>query len=941
MTRNFTHTVSVLCWLLAIAQAAAQPLFGNEWIDYERAYLRIPVVETGMYKITGRELAAYGIPVDSILPSGLRLFAHGVEQAIEVAAADGEPVGGAPSGGASPGEASRGFLGMEGYIVFYGQRNDGTADSALYTSPGAMPHPYYNLYSDTTVYFLSWDNSTKGLRTHFPEAGAVTDSSAWHWAEDLQVFSSHYLPGRFFPPGSDYENGSLLTAYDEGEGWTGPPINRNAPFKINRRASNLFRHSMLKISCEMLLAGWTDQDCSLELRAGNTDQRQRKVTAIHLRGRQVRLLSFELTPEDFDAHGQVTLTLLLTGGGQASVSYLRLRYPQSGIVVAPPPMHVLPARVVRFQRINPQTDYLIITHPLLRGPAAGRDPVMEYAQYRASELGGGYKPAIVYNHELFDQFHAGQPGPQGIRNAIRWLHAQGKLKMVLLAGRSVDPQKARKMKDAWQTDLVPNAGWPGSDVALTMCPNDSILPVAIGRINANHAGPLLAYLRKVQAMEAEPASASWRKRILHLSGGRSLDELTLFKSYMHSFESKLKNSPLAAHVTSLSKLTDDPVEQIPIDGPVNSGIALITLFGHSAIDLTDIDIGHATDPARNYQNHPRYPAVIVNGCAAGSIFYSNEALSNDWVLSPDNGAVLFLAHTFNGPSTSLKRYTDIFYEVLADAAFTAKPFGIIQQEAIRRNMQRPHHLLDRVTTQQMLLHGDPAIRIFPDPHAAESPDSMSGPDAQAPAMLVTCDGRPLADGDAISPKPVFSIRIFDDDVPLANNDTSLIAVWIKKQCTGCTDWRVPLRQAHGRKVNGDYYAITLPLDLQPGHYTLTVQCRDPAGHSAAPYRIRFDVPEEPGSIAALVSPNPSGRWFKCTVRNHRQDGANVEWTVTNPLGTIVLSRQWHCPTGTSECFWAPGLLSPGVYYSRVAWKETGSSPAVPIAGGSAHLLYSP
>ncbi|MGX5855236.1 putative type IX secretion system sortase PorU2 [Dyadobacter jiangsuensis] len=910
--------------MLGYTKCHAQQHYGNEWIDYRQTYLRIPVVETGIYKITAHELARQGIPIDSIWVPGIQIFAHGNELPIEVA-----------------GESS-GRLARDGYLLFAGKKNDGYADTALYTKPDAMPHHYYNLYSDTTAYFLTWQNDKRGLRTSFPTPGTLTDSAAFHWEESVRLFTSHYLPGRFFPAESNYETGSLLSTYDEGEGWTGPEIAEHKPFEIVFKTNNLFKDTPQDIDCEILLAGWSPGVHSFALWLGNAENLKRKLVDLNVNGRETRIMHFQIPIEDFDETGELTVTLLPVGtGGHMSPSYARIRYPQAGTRIAPEPIHILPPRMVKFAPVDAETEYLIITHPLMR--MGGRDAVEEYARYRASENGGGYKTAVVYSHDLYDQFNAGQPGPQGIRNAIRWLHDKGNLQFVLLAGRSVDPQKARKMKDSWQTDMVPNAGWPGSDIALVTMKNSHNPIVPIGRINALNSQQLLDYLHKVQAVEAEHPSATWRKRILHLSGGRSKDELNVFRSYVRSFEKKLENTPLGDQITTISKLTDNAVEQVSIDKQVNAGVGLITLFGHSSIDITDINIGRATDPSRNYQNHPRYPAVIVNGCAAGSIFYSSQTLSSDWIFAPESGAVLFLAHTFNGPSTALKRYTEIFYEVLADSAFSAKPFGIIQQEAIRRNLARNPGMLDSITVQQMTLHGDPAIRIFPSllPDTVADSQSVDLP----PLMQVYVDGRQLQNGEIVSAKPAIRIRIFDEALPVIDNDTTLLAVWLKKICAGCSDARVPLSTATGKNSSGRFYEITLQPALLPGKYLLTVQCRDKAGHSPPPYQIHFEIADGTQPIEAVVSPNPSGRWFRFTIQNRGLAPADLELNIRNTLGTMVFHKLLHCNAGRYEYFWFPATHSPGIpaglYHYTIRPPEATHPPAFPFGSMRGHLLYVP
>lgn len=933
MTRIFTHTFLFFCCIFGYAKCNAQKRYGNEWIDYKQTYLRIPVAETGIYKIPAAVLVREGISVDSVWASGIQMFVHGSEVPIEVA-----------------GDAW-GRLGSDGYILFSGKKNDGYPDTVLYTKPDAMPHHYYNLYSDTTAYFLTWQHNDIGLRAKFPAPGTVIDSAVFHWEEALQLFTSHYLPGRFFPPESNYETGSLLSTYDEGEGWTGPEITGNASFKIVFKANQLFKEKRSDIDCEILVAGWSPGVHSFALWLGSEQNLKRKMLDASITGRETRAIHFKVTTEDFDETGQLAVTVLpVDSAGHISVSYARMRYPQADPRIAPGPIKILPPRVVKFTRIDPETEYLIITHPLMRVPVAGSgadgaDAIEAYERYRASDAGGGYQTKAIFSHELYDQFNTGQPGPQGIRNAIRWLHDKGCLKFALLAGRSVDPQKARKIKDSWATDMVPNAGWPGSDVALATERGDLNPVVPIGRINALNSQQLLDYLHKVQAMEAEPPGAAWRKRILHLSGGRSRDELNVFRSYVQSFEKKLETTPLAGKVTTISKLTDKAVEAADIDKQVNQGVALITLFGHSSIDVTDIDIGRASDPARNYQNHPRYPAVIVNGCAAGSIFYSTQTLSSDWVFAPESGAVLFLAHTFNGPSTALKRYTEIFYEVIADSAFTNQPFGQIQREAIRRNLSRNPGIQDRITVQQMTLHGDPAIRIFPASPYGYPVDSERVATDPPPLMQVSVDGRQLMNGDIISTKPVIRLRIFDDVLPDAGNDTTLVAIWFKKQCDGCTDTRMPLRNAIGKNRDGRFYEIILEPALIPGKYFLTIQCRDKAGHSARPYQIQFEVTDPSGPIDVTVSPNPAGRWFRFTILNRASAATDLELIIRNQLGTKAFRKLLHCYAGRNEWFWNPAVFSAGlpagVYHYTINCAEASLPPAFPFEGVRGHLLYAP
>ncbi|CAG4988623.1 hypothetical protein DYBT9275_00124 [Dyadobacter sp. CECT 9275] len=758
MVRKVLFQIFLCGCFLACSHANAQKIYGNEWINHEQTYLRIPIVQSGFYRITGEELEQAGIPLQSVRSASFQMFRRGKELAIEVKQKD--------SGGLD-------------YIGFYGERNDGALDTALYVKPDDMPHTHYSLYSDTSAYFLTWHGTLAGKRIIESTNTGSEETINENDAETSQLFTSSYPAGNFYPATSTYDNGSVLTTYDVGEGWTGPEVSNGSWSTAILTTENAVAEKMDRAVAELVIVGRSAGNHEIEVWTGTTTAKGRKLGSFKLLNYASGTFRTTLAAEDVNPDGTIKISIVpLQNTGTVSLSYARLRYPQKSVLSGTGPQkefyfnlpnqakwnlaaetawqfydisdlytakeikpvagislqHTarivavrqalkIPApRVVRFGDLrDTKINYLIITHPAVRQKINGTDPVLAYATYRSSEQGGSYLPYIVNSEEVYDRFNYGEPGPGGIRNMIAWLHKNASLQFVFLIGRSIDPQTARKQANARQADMVPNAGWPGSDVALSMNLNGSgtyVPLVPVGRLNAASAEDVRRYLEKVRNLEAQPASAAWRKNILHLSGGRSAAELPVFKEYVNSFERRVQGTSLAAKFRTISKKTDEPVEEFPIYEEVNNGVALLTLFGHSSLNVSDIDIGFASDTKRNYKNNPFYPAVLVNGCALGNIYYSAATISNDWILSPSNGAVLFLAHTHNGLVSALKRYSDSFYDVLADRSFTSQPFGLIQKEAIRRNIARYPGVTDGITSQQMNLQGDPAIRIFP----ASKPD---------------------------------------------------------------------------------------------------------------------------------------------------------------------------------------------------------------------------
>jgi hypothetical protein len=760
MRRFLTCTLFLLLIIIVANNVFAQKTYGHEWIKPGQSYFRIPVTENGFYKIEGRDFLQAKIPIDSIPHRSFQIFRRGRELACEVIAQNDD------------------YLGSEGSIAFYAEKNDGVLDARLYVQPSSLPHPFYSLYSDTASFFLTWRiDGGQGARIGIAENPITENIGDYHYEEVQQLFTAFYAPGQFYPPGSNYDTGIALTTYDVGEGWTGPELKYGEWGSFDLQTSHAIPEHFDKAEVELVIVGRSAGKHRVELWTGGKGNPGRKLSEVNFAGYQATTIRASLERQYLSHDGKVNISISQADEHESiSVSLIRWRYPQkiihqhgisqkmisfdssfsdktilindpwkkyydlsdlyqireiktdhsqfginhlSKIIAVDAFLRVPAILPVHFKTIDPkQIDYLMISHPVVRSTVNGMpDPVESYATYRASNEGGGYKPMILNSQEVYDQFGYGEPGPLGIRNIIRWLTDHGNLKFAFLIGQSVDPQRARKLPRPRDTDMVPNAGWPGSDLSLAvdvgLDPTTVTPRVPVGRINAISPVQVWTYLQKVMAMESEPASAPWRKKILHLSGGRSATELALFRSYVDLFTKTIENSFLAASVSTFSKKTIEPVEQFPLEKPLNNGIALMTLFGHSGVNVTDLDIGYASDPKREYANQPFFPAVIVNGCATGSIFYSPTTISNDWIFAPGSGAVLFLAHTFNGVSTALKNYTESFYKVLADSRFTSAPFGIIQKEAIRRNMVNKPTIADIITAHQMNLHGDPAIRIFP------------------------------------------------------------------------------------------------------------------------------------------------------------------------------------------------------------------------------------
>lgn len=755
--------------------------YGNEWIQYDQKYHKIPVAREGLYRVTYQELQAAGFPVSGD-PTTFRLFHRGIEQAIFV-----------------QGEEDAVFD-PEDYLEFYGRGNDGSLDSTLYERSDHQPHTFYNLYSDTTSYFLTVGGQAgKRIRAFAGDPSGI-EAQTHHIAKQLLVLNQSYSAG------ADY--GSIRkTLFDEGEGWTGVQILHNQEVAYTLEGITKTVQSSGKPRLEVLLTGRGPMSHNITLSTA-----ARSLATVEFQGYASYRYTSDLEWTDIDAEGKLSLTVRVTGLGGAdrvSVGFIRLKFPRendldgdserifffpemnagtallrfdnppAGVrffdVTHPADVMLLPAKTtggaevtapagdserkilattgvlsppaikpVTFREIHPALhNYVIITHSSLRGPAAGyTDPVKAYAEFRALPEGGGFDTLVVNIDQLYDQFNYGESSPRAIFQFMKFLASVKLPDYLFLVGKGLDVNYNYRRRPSVFTayrDLVPSAGYPASDMVYTagLSGIPHVAGVATGRLTANSPAEVAAYLNKVMEKEALPFDQLWRKRILHLSGGIEENEPALFRDLMRGFQEIAEDHYLGGRVQAVAKQSTD-VKLVNIADEINAGLGLVTFFGHSAPNTLDFDIGWVSDPVMGYDNTAKYPLLLMNGCDAGSFFLNATIFGENWVKTPDKGAAGFIAHSSFGLVSGLRRYTTLFYEVaFADPVFIQQGVGKVQQEVARRYLSlHGSSPLSLSQSQQMVLLGDPAVRIF----GAAKPDYAI---EQDDITISTFNGEPL------------------------------------------------------------------------------------------------------------------------------------------------------------------------------------------------------
>lgn len=821
-TTKYYLFLIIMLWGAVSAQAQT---YGHEWINYSQQYYKIPVASRGVYKITYAQLQNAGVPLASIKPKNLQIFHRGKEQAIAVNSTSTES-----------------FANSD-YVLFYGEKNDGTQDAFLYKDPSWLVNKYYNLYSDTTAYFLTWtlDGSLgkRMMETNETNTGGLAAEN-YHWKEELLVFNNQYALGRRYPIGTT--NRIYISEFDVAEGWVGSPIGATGT-NFNLNVSNINSSSGVKPKLEIRYIGRNSVKVNnTKIYVGNSTGTLRLLDDVQTVFQVNNTYTKEIELSDISGTGQV-IVKLEEPTGSISVAYIKLTYPQtvnmqsqtsydfklrantggkSYIEIENPTSNtqifditdtdnvgrirygtsagrltaivnnttserklyakndvyenIIGIQKAGFRNIDAtKHNYLIVTHQLLRQATGGvSDPVEAYAAYRASTEGGGYDTLTINIDQLYNQFNYGEYSPLAIKNFAHYMYDKGSPKFLFLIGKGLSLEQEdtglnpRIVAAHRGQDLLPPFGYPPSDVLFTTgfnpaSPNTPMIPT--GRLSTNSSSHVVNYLNKVKEHEVLKGEAIWMKNFMHLSGGNNASEQRLLRAYVDFYAQLAAGGLLTPVVTTLSKKTAEPIEVINVSELVNQGMGVMTFFGHSAVGVTDLEIGFVTDDIEGYRNKGKYPMIIANGCQLASIFYGTfRSLSEDWVNTADRGSIGFLAHTYIGYTVPLWRYSQRFYSTAFNSTqFVGRPVGEIIQEVIR-TQPRTNEQAETTVDQQMLLQGDPAIRLS----RGNKPDYYT---ANEFVTLKSFDGNPLS-----AASDSFQVNVVVTNVGIKDNQSFRMSV---------------------------------------------------------------------------------------------------------------------------------------------------------------------
>ena len=394
-------------------------------------------------------------------------------------------------------------------------------------------------------------------------------------------------------------------------------------------------------------------------------------------------------------------------------------------------------------------NYLIISNSLLYTGSHGNNPVADYLNYRTSAAGGSYNAQLMDIEELTDQFAFGiQKHPLAVKNFINYARNTyyQKPEFVLLIGRGMSYTEYRTNQAdpaTEQLNLIPTFGFPASDVMLASADGaGSVNLVPIGRLGAVKGVEVEDYLNKVKEYEGVQQTApntfsarAWRKNIMHVTGATEPFLESVLCNYMAFYQQVISDTLFGANVIRFCSSTIDQNNQTSsslIPQLWAEGIGVFTYFGHSSAST----LGFQLDDPSALNNQSKYPVMYVNGCYAGNYYTydpgrltTGKTLSENYIFIKNKGAIAFIAGSHFGVVNYLNLLLNDMYGLMGHEDY-GKSIGTIEADAGNKILSSlPSDFLARCQTEEMNIHGDPAIVIS----EAKLPDY----DIEAPNVLIS------------------------------------------------------------------------------------------------------------------------------------------------------------------------------------------------------------
>ncbi|MCS6917775.1 MAG: C25 family cysteine peptidase [Chitinophagales bacterium] len=768
--------VWVFLLLIPLQQASAQ-LYGNEWINFSQQYFKFRIINDGVYRLTGSTMQQFNVPISSIFGSNVRIYHKGVE--IPVYVSTNGPLGindyiefyAKRNDGwwdstlyADPLWQGNDRLSMFNDTGYYFLTWAGIPSSNQFVqAPNTIVNPPapepYCLFTTATVYGKEKSSFSQLARGRSALYGSFVFDSDFSPTEGYSDYftnknTKNYplaTPQLYYEPGltaslsmqinSLWDDHQLIISVNNNQIWsasfaaysvlrlnfapdaawlTSPTTTVTISNAHSTSANDLVSVSWIELTYPRYL---DFEQASVAQFALPPSGNARYLRITHFdRKNTIPVLYDYATLQRLEAVVQSDTLLFLLPPAAASVRQLLL-VAQDTVATIRKVDSLFSVHFVDYSLPQNQGDFIIISHPLIMKDSLGNNPVEQYRLWKQQE---GYQAIVANILDLYDQFAYGiRFHPAAINKFAEYIiHKWPDAKRYLfLIGKGIEYGNFNDKPFLRSYCLVPTFGFPGSDQLLTALGKSQKPLIPVGRIACLTAEEVYPYLEKAkQYVNAQKspfqtiADKGWMKNVMHLVGGASSSDQAYFLSLLNKYRDVVEDTLYGAQVYTFAKTSTQPIQQATsefLDSLITAGTSLITFFGHSSANSFDFNL----DKPENYHNAGKYPLVLTNGCLIGNLFQHFHGMADQFVLTPQAGAIAFLGPSIFAIASSLDLYSTRFYLNLSRNHYN-QPFGDIIQATINDVITTSGSDMDRVVAEQMLFSGDPSLQF----NVYEKPD---------------------------------------------------------------------------------------------------------------------------------------------------------------------------------------------------------------------------
>ncbi len=767
---RFINTVILL--LLSVILVRGQQ-YGNEWINYGWQYYKVTLTQNGIYRITTQQLAEAGFPVNNTDPRRIKVFGRGEEQPVYI---QGESDGSFDAGDFIEfyAEGNDGWFDTRLFESPDLQGNPNFSmfnDTAVYfiaitnSTTGHLRYQNetptdYNNFQKSPYYWLTSERPSGNTFHHGFLAQNIQINPDYGPGKGYATFFNN--PTTHNQPWSGWLDNVRNTIFTLGppstlelrmSGANNPVAGFDHRWVIQAAGSvlldtslNAFDYAKLTYSLNSAQLNLANNAYSISFLSTFSSNSRNALIYAKLRTPQVYDLSgrtqllmeipdnaiqskYDITISNFNSLNTVvrlyditnrkritmtqegsTFRASISNGGGIKKVYLASESQVRDVLSIRPivnPVNGTPT-FRNFVTEIKDFDYLIFTHKTLW--TVGQ----QYRNYRTLT---GYNALLLDVDEIYEQFGYGIPKhPLALKNFIMYAfnNWQNKPKFVLMFGKGIKSTDNRFNNNAYVATLVPGLGVNATDNLYGYnFDGNKRFHIPVGRVAATNNSEAASYLEKVKQQESN-APALWMKNIMHFAGGLNVQEQNTHLAYLNSYKDLIEDTLFGGFVRTIKKSSTAPVQTSMADSIRNlinnEGVSLMTFFAHAAGFGFDISI----DDPSSYTNTGKYPIILANSCFAGDLFIINRTIGENFVLEPNRAAIAFIGTSSTSFPSVLNNISRRFYENLS-FRFYNQPIGKSLIDACNRAVETFTAPVVIFTVLEMMIHGDPALRINTSP----------------------------------------------------------------------------------------------------------------------------------------------------------------------------------------------------------------------------------